>query len=291
MVTSSEKLIDPAKSVLGSIRAQLPSLPRGDRKVAEKILEDPSGVIHLTVGELAQRAGTAESTVVRCSRKLGYRGYQDLKIHLARETADGHSNVAMTLSSDASSFDALRTVLAIEAEVLADISSSIDRDSFERAVDYLHDAGRILLIGFGSSSIVCQEAEHRLLSIGLDVSAPEAQNHMLLASTRMRPGDVMLCVSHTGATTEILRLAEHARQHDARVVAISSFARTPLARVADVALVAGGRDLDFSFGALSGRTAHLVVLDALYAALALRRPEQASKSLADFNDAEASWRL
>ncbi|GAA0715766.1 MurR/RpiR family transcriptional regulator [Dactylosporangium roseum] len=279
------------KTVLASVRSMLESLPPGDRKVAQAILDDPEGVVNMTVAELASRAGTAESTAVRCCHKLGYRGYQDLKIHLARELATRRPQVSWTIDAQSEPYDVLRTVMDFNAELLREITSSITPEAFDLATARLSAARRVLLLGFGSSYNVCVEAQDRLASIGLDAMAPESPNMKLLQCRRVTPDDVVVCVSHTGATKELIRYAELAQSRRALVLAITSFGRSRLVRAADVVLVAGGRELDFRFGALSGRLAHLAVLDALYLAVAVRLGDRAIANLAAFHDEESAWRL
>lgn len=279
------------KQVLASVRALLPSLPPSEQKIAQVVLDDPEGVIHMTVIEIAQRAGTAESTAVRCCRKLGYTGFQDLKIRLARELVTRTPNEQQVLSSASSSRDVLRTVLAFDTQVVSDLSSTLDPVAFDTAVSTLLTARRVAILGFGFSYYVCLDAQDRLSSIGVDARAPESPNMKLMLTRRLKPGDVLLCVSHTGATKEVLRYAELAQAQGASTIALTSYSRSKLAKIAQTTLIAGGRELDFRFDAASARLAHLAVLDALYLALALKFGEQAERSLAIYHDEESAWRL
>ena len=280
----------PDKTVLGTIRAQLDSLAPGNGRVAQAVLDAPQEIIHLPVAELAGRAGVVESTVVRTCRKLGYSGYQDLKIRLAREL--GHfPQVRNTIDADATPYDTLRTVLAFEAEVLQDITSGIDQEHFEAAVQAVAAAGRVVLVGFGSSYNVCTEACERLSSVGVDAAAPSSSNMKLLQVSRLTPDDVLICVSQTGATLDILRYAEVAGRRGATVIGLTGFGGTRLIQLADIRLVAGGRDLDHGFGAISGRMAHLAVLDSIYMCLPSLLGERATTSLSIFHDEEATWRI
>ncbi len=279
------------KTVLASVRALLGSLPPGDLKIAQTILEDPEAVIHMTVAELASRAGTAESTAVRCCHKLGYRGFQDLKIHLARELTSHLPEVIESLDEARHPHDVLRSVLSFDAEVLRDVLSTLDPAAFDAASAALGEARQVVLVGFGSSQYVCFEAQDRLCSIGIDALSPHSQNMMLLQTNRLGPGDVLVCISHTGATKEIIRYADLARDNGATTIVVTSFGRSRLTRSADVLLLAGGRELDFRFDALSGRLAHLAVIDALYMALAQSLGARAEQSLAVFHDEESAWRL
>lgn len=279
------------KTVIASIRALIGSLPPGDLKVAQAILDSPEAVIHMTVAELAAQAGTAESTAVRCCHKLGYRGFQDLKIHLARELSSHSTEIPESLEDAERPHDVLRAVLRFDAEVLRDVLSTLDPGAFDAATAALGAAENVVLVGFGSSQYVCFEAQDRLCSIGINARSPQSQNMMLLQTSRLGAGDVLICISHTGATKEIIRYADLARENGATTIVVTSYGRSRLTRSADVLLLAGGRELDFRFDALSGRLAHLAVLDALYMALAQSLGSAASESLAVFHDEESAWRL
>lgn len=279
------------KTVLASIRAMIGSLPPGDRKVASTVLDDPEAVIHMTVAELAAKAGTAESTAVRCCHKLGYRGFQDLKIHLARELSAHSPEIHADLDSAEHPHDVLRTVLSFDSQVLDDVVATLEPEAFNAAVTALESASRVVLVGYGSSYYVCLEAEERLSSIGIDARAPRSPNMKLMQSFQLTERDVLVCVSHTGATKDVIRYADVARSARGTTVVITSYGRSRLARSADVLLLAGGRELDFRFDALSGRIAHLAVLDALYMALAQRLGTRAERALSVFHDEESAWRL
>jgi DNA-binding MurR/RpiR family transcriptional regulator len=279
------------KQVLASVRSLITSLPPSEQKIANVVLDDPEAVIHMTVLELAQRAGTAESTAVRCCHKLGYTGFQDLKIRLARELATGIHDDHEVLTSSSTPSQVLRSVLAFDTQVISDISSSLDPGAFDAAVGRLLNARRVALLAFGFSYFVCLDAQDRLSSIGMDARAPESPNMKLMLTNGLEADDVAFCVSHTGATKEVLRYAELAQRRGATTVALTSYARSKLAKIADITLVAGGREIDFRFDAASARLAQLAVLDAIYLALALNLGEKAETSLAIYHDEESGWRL
>lgn len=279
------------RHVLAVIRASFDSLTRSDRAVVGVVLDHPDEVIHLTVSEFAERAGVAESTVVRCCHKLGFRGYQDLKIRLARESAPAPSAELGPLDAGAGAVETLRTVVAIERAMLNDVLSLVDDATFTAAVDAVAAAGSVMFLGFGPSATVSAEAEEKFASIGLDVISAPVANRRILAASKLGPGDVMICVSQTGATLETISYAEGAARQGATVIALTGFARTRLGKVADLNLVTGVRDLDFRFGSLGARTAHLVLLDAVYVAVALRLGPPAADHLARYQDIESTWRL
>lgn len=70
---------------LSLIRASLELMRNSERKVANCVLQDPASVVSYSITELAEKAGTSEPTVIRFCRRLGLRGYMDLRLSLARD--------------------------------------------------------------------------------------------------------------------------------------------------------------------------------------------------------------
>ncbi|HHV56396.1 MAG TPA: MurR/RpiR family transcriptional regulator, partial [Firmicutes bacterium] len=70
------------------LRSVFPSLKQAEARAAAWMLDNPQEIIHMTITELADQCGVAEATIVRLSKKLGYNGFQDLKIALARDLVE-----------------------------------------------------------------------------------------------------------------------------------------------------------------------------------------------------------
>jgi RpiR family carbohydrate utilization transcriptional regulator len=265
--------------VLARIRAMRPSYVRGDRSVADAILADPAAVIHLTVSDLAAEAGTASSTVVRFCQRLGLRGFHALKLAIARELGSGDTFAGSRIEAGDRPVEVLSKILASDADALRDLGSTIDPERLDAAVGALHQAGRILVVGVGTSAPPAQDFAYRLMTIGLHADAPADAHAQHVAARLLGPSDACLAVSHTGSTRETVSTMEAAHGVRAATIAVTSFARSPLTAVTDTVLVAGSRETSFRIEAMSSRIAHLCLLDAMFVSLALRRPAAASANL------------
>ncbi len=267
----------PESGVLPRIRALLPSLIPSDARVAQVILDNPQGVIHLSVGDVAATAGTAASTVVRCCQRLGFRGFQHLKIALAQEA--GPARELVNQGEEGSSRGILTRVLASGAQILQDSLSTVGIREFEEAVSVLQRARRVLFVGVGTSAPLAQDAAYRFLTIGVHAEAPPDVHTQHVSARLLGPGDVCFAVSHTGATRETVASVKAAREAEAATIAVTSFSRSPITEFAEVVLVAGGPEMSFRLEAMVSRIAHLSVLDALFVAVAAGRQEQANATL------------
>ncbi|MFI8261032.1 MULTISPECIES: MurR/RpiR family transcriptional regulator [unclassified Streptomyces] len=254
------------------VRAHLPELRGAEARVARVVLDQGADLVHLSISDVAVLAGTAASSVVRACQRLGFRGYQELKIAAARQAparpaepgADGSDPAARALAD---------TVRAAR-EALDGLAATLPAERVRQAADLLHAAPRVLVTGAGLSGAVAADAAYRLRALGCAVDAPVDPITAELAAAQLPPGAVCLAVSHTGATRSTVDAARRARAAGAEVVVLTSYARSPLSDMSTCTLVAGGQDLVFGLETVASRMAHLAVVDAVtLTLLALRGPD------------------
>jgi DNA-binding MurR/RpiR family transcriptional regulator len=276
--------------VLGSIRAATSSLAPSDAKVAQLVLANPAGLIHLSVSDAAALAGTSASTVVRACQRLGFRGFHELKLAIAADLG-GRQDVPSSVEEGDGPAEILRKTLAADAEAIQESSATVDAAAFARAVEAVATADRVLFVGVGTSAPLAQDAAYRLLTIGVRTEAPADVHVQHVAAALLTPRDVCFAISHTGATRETVASCAAASETGATTVAITSFARSPLTDVVDHVLVAGGRETAHRLEAMASRIAHLCVLDALFVALSLRDRERALRALDTTGDCISDHRF
>lgn len=129
-----------------------------------------------------------------------------------------------------------RKVLETEAAAVLALVDRLD-DRFIRAVDLLADCrGRVIVTGMGKSGIICRKIAATLSSTGTPAFFlhPAEAVHGDLGA--VQPDDVVLAVSYSGATEELLRLLETIRRLGARLIAVTGFPESPLGQAADVTL-------------------------------------------------------
>ncbi len=132
--------------------------------------------------------------------------------------------------------DLARKVLRTEAAAILSLVDRIDAD-FERAVQLLFDCqGRVIVTGMGKSGLICRKIAATLSSTGTSAwfLHPAEAIHGDLGA--IRDDDVVLALSHSGETEEIIRLLEAIRRIGARLIALTGDRTSTLARAADVTL-------------------------------------------------------
>ena len=129
-----------------------------------------------------------------------------------------------------------RRVLQTEAAAIAALADRLD-ENFDRAVRLLYDCqGRVIVTGMGKSGIICRKIAATLASTGTAAFFlhPAEATHGDLGV--IQSNDVLLAISYSGETREVLRLLEAIRRIGARIVAITGSPASTLAQAADVAL-------------------------------------------------------
>lgn len=273
-----------SQPVLARTRSLLPSLQASDARVAKVILEEPDAVVYRSVSEVAEAAETSSATVVRCAQKLGFRGFHDLKLALARERATFQAIQPESQETIDERVAVLAQVTAAGAQTVRDAAALVDPQAFEAAVTALAGARRVLFAGVGTSAPLAQDAAYRFSTIGLRAEAYADAHVQHFQALQLEPNDVCVAISHTGSTRETLEVAEAAASSGACTVAITSFASSPLTELADQVIVAGTREVAFQLEAMASRLAHLALLDALLVAVAARDPDRAQAALLHFTD-------
>jgi DNA-binding MurR/RpiR family transcriptional regulator len=263
----------------------LPSLKASDARVAQVIVEEPDAVIYRSVSEVAESAGTSTATVVRCAQELGFRGFHDLKLALARERATFEA-AARTDASEAPDprLTVLAQVVSAGAQTLRDAVALVDPQAFDAVVTALASTERVLFAGIGTSAPLAADAAYRFSAIGLRAESFADLHVQHFHARRLGPGDLCVAVSHTGSTRETLEAVAAARAGGATTAAITSFARSPLTELVDHVILAGTREVSFRLEAMASRLAHLALLDALLVASAERDPQRAEAALEAYAD-------
>jgi arabinose-5-phosphate isomerase len=169
--------------------------------------------------------------------------------------------------------DLARKVLRIEAAAILGLVDRLNGD-FERALQLLFECrGRVIVTGMGKSGIICRKIAATLSSTGTSAFFlhPAEAIHGDLGA--IREDDVVLALSHSGETEELVRLMESIRRIGAKVIAITGSARSTLARWADVTLDCGIAEeaCPMNLVPTASTTAALALGDALAMTLLVRK--------------------
>ena len=287
-------MAEPATDTTVRIRALMPTLAPAERRVAERVIADPTAVAASTISSLARDCQTSETTVIRFCRAVGFTGYPALRLALAAENGRSGAD-SRELTGDIAADDDLDKVVAkiafADARAVEETAQQLDIYALHQVIDALVAAPRVDVYGVGASGFVALDFQQKLHRIGR-VAFAWADPHMALTSAALlTKGDVAVAISHSGATEDTLQALELAQRSGATTVALTNFPRSPLAAGADHVLTTAARETTFRSGATASRLAQLTVVDCVFVGVAQRTFETTQRALEVTHAAVADRRV
>ncbi len=279
--------------VIPTIRSLLPSLLPTEKAVAVTLLQHASEVVEWSSQQVADAAGASRATVVRTCQSLGFTGYQQLRVLLARDA--GYRARAAATDADPALADpngasagSAHSPAAIVAAAFRHVAHSIDGmsallqdEAVDQAVEKLAGARRVIVVGNGLSAPLAMDAAARMTGIGRAAEAPVDAIYQHISARLLGPCDALLAISASGSSVLTVRAAEAARTAGAAVIVVTAFDRTHLTQVADLALIVTMPDLTFQDEImLSSRLPQAILIEALIAALTQRLGDTATAAKA-----------
>ena len=256
-------------SVLRSVHQALEHLSPAERRVAEVVLAVPHEIVERSIGDLARRAEVSEPTVVRFCRRVGCDGFQDFKVRLARGLGAGLAYLDLDIDPGDGAAAYARKVFDSALHSLIEVRHRVDEHAIEAAVEALANARKIEFYGFVASGAVAMDAQHKFFHFAVPCVAYTDLHMQLMSAAALGPEDVVVAISHTGRTKELIASVRLARDSGATVIGITDPA-SPLAGLCSLVVgVAVPENTDVFMPTLS-RIAHLLVIDVLAVGVALR---------------------
>jgi RpiR family carbohydrate utilization transcriptional regulator len=259
--------------MLDRIQASLNALPPAEQRVGKLLIADARKFVNMSIGDIADRSHVSKPTVVRFCRSVGYDGLSDFKLKLAGTVSEGVPFIHRSVDEDDKMSDVLVKVVDNSVAAFLRYRNEASTHALERAVDTLEtawrDKHRIEFYGVGNSGIVAQDAQHKFFRLGVNAIA-YSDGHMQVMSASLRgPGDVVIVISNSGRTRDLIDAADIARKHGASVIVLTA-SGSPLASVGNIHLAADHPESYDRYSPMTSRLLHLMIIDVLATALALR---------------------
>ncbi|PYZ92188.1 RpiR family transcriptional regulator [Salipaludibacillus keqinensis] len=273
------------------IKASYSSFREKEKKIADYILEHPEKIIHSTISQVAENLHVAEATVFRFCKRIGFKGYQAMKIALASELVTGVKDIHETIQEGDDEKQIAEKVFKSNIRTLEDTLSVIDSENFKQAVQILLKAKRIEFYGNGGSGVIAMDAHHKFMRTGIPTIAYSDSHFQVMSASQLTESDAVILISHSGTNRDILQAHEVAKEQNVKTIGITTLAKSPLSDRVDVPLYTVSQETDYRSEALSSRLAQLSIIDALYVNVSIGRKELMQQSVKKMRKAISSKRM
>ncbi len=211
-----------------------PSLQPSERRVADAIAADLAGSVECTAQQLADLVGVGRASVIRTAQTLGYEGYPQLRVALAREPTFPDQQPR---AGDGTAVGALRAGVDAFGRSLPRITAALTEQAVVDFVTALDEADRVVIAANGLSAPLGMDAAMRLGAAGRPAEYMPDTLAQQIAARQLSSSSVCLALSGSGANRLTLQVASAARDAGARVLALTSFVNAPLVALASTALI------------------------------------------------------
>lgn len=247
------------REVLEVIREQYDQIFSAEKKVADFILENPQKAVECNVSELAKHSKVSDATVVRMCHHIGYTGYYQFRITLAKDLGkQQYRSVAMIDSKDT-----VEAMFGEFAKAMLVIGRRIDLEVMRGCVELLKTCKQAHIMAVGNTSPLAQYMGFRLGRLGIKSTyniAPEYfLNHVNLADK----GDILIAITQSGVSKQVIQGMELGKEKGLKMIAITASAQSPVSNLANYVLLSAGDEGPFSYYKGYAHLNETAVIDAL----------------------------
>lgn len=253
-------------------------LTKSDAVIANYIAENVKKVLQMTISDLSEHTGISEITISRFCKKLDLSGFQALKVNLASITVQTVDEVELDVGDDTQTlaskiFHNIQTGLSMTDQVL-------DYEAMDRAAQLIANCNRLLAFGYGTSGTICHDIGIRFVRFGIPTEVEhDPHQQATIASMCSQYNTVIIVVSLSGSSVDLIEPLQSARAQGAKVILITSHKKSPLASLADEVLVGIGPEIRLLAESTVTRFAYLAIVDILFSKVAIIKNEGYQKNI------------
>ncbi len=247
---------------------------KGQRKIAEAILNNYDKAAYMTAAKLGEMVGVSESTVVRFAIELGYVGYPELQKaiqELVRAKLTPNQRIEVT-NSRIGDGDVLDSVLYSDISKIKYTLEHIDRAVFHDAIRDILSAKHIYIIGARSSASLASFLNFNLSLVfdNVKLVQPTSTSEVFEQMLDIDEGDVIIAISFPRYSTKIINAVRYAKSRGASVIALTDSLLSPIAGEATHVLAAQSDMASF----VDSLVAPLSIINAILVAIAKERQSE-----------------
>jgi DNA-binding MurR/RpiR family transcriptional regulator len=232
-------------SPLLKIRSERDQMSAIERRIADFILENAQLLRDYSSQQLANALRISQSSVVKFSQKLGFKGYPDLKYSISEALAradNGEDDIVATLhDEDANSTQAIG-LWRRKSEAEEETRLINPPDAIRAIATAISGAGKVFVIGLGEDDIPARSFTLKLSLLGILTVRNFDTAHMAASVSTADANDVLLVFSEHGRQPALCQICRYFREQRGKVVTVTRHTSNPLRAHADLSLLVSAHD-------------------------------------------------
>lgn len=240
---------------------------KSDKILIGYIKNNIEDVFYKPISQIAKESNIGEATITRFSKKMGFNGLQDFKVTLAQEISSLSKNkniINSNIENNEPVVDTAKKLLISNINTLESTVDIINGQDIHKSSQLIINAKRIYFVGIGYSGIIAQDSNYKFMRIGLNCVSFDSSHTMIMMASIMEKGDLLIAISHSGETDEIIKTVKLAKENEVDVISITKKKESSLKDISDIHLEYISEETLLETGSISSKLAQIFLIDLIY---------------------------
>lgn len=247
------------------------NLSNNELKIANYFISNSDEVIHQTLEFIASNIGVSESSIFKFVKKIGFSGFQEFKIEVAKQT---DKEVYPLLSSKPFKIESIRNqdsaftiaekVVKLNLYTLTNCMANINQIQLERILAIVAKASTLHFFGIGGSQAVALDSYHKFSRSAKRCNYIFDYHLQLGYISRLDIEDTVFIFSHSGSSTEMINLAKQVSKTSAKLIVLTGNSESELLKYCDESIIIITDESIFRTESLTARICYLTIMDTIY---------------------------
>lgn len=254
-------------NVFIKLNSYIQSATSSEKEIINYILNNYNDVINYDVRTLAEKTFSSASTIIRLCKKLGFSGFAEMKNALIYEVALKESNKKQLIKNVEETHnvkDTIEMILQKTQISLTNTSKLQNEEDILAVIDMIEKSENINLFGMGSSLLAARDMKQKFLRVGKILNIDDDWHIQYLFAKNSDSNTLAIVFSYSGNTKEIIDCVKVLKENSAKIVAITGFLNSYVAKNSDIVLQVAPSEVIPRTGAFSSRISQLHIIDVLY---------------------------
>jgi len=251
---------------LTKIKNKYPNLSEVNKRIADYILRNTESFYRNTASEIASKTKTSPASVIRFAKHMGYEGLDGLKLSLASDQGakKNNKNIDPIISANDSIDELCEKVELLVNDTTTDVFSTVDRGQLAAAIESVKKARKVYLFGIGASSLIAYDLYHKFNRAGFQANY-NFDVHMSIEFLNYgNEQDVLIAVTYSGHTKEILLACEIAKKKNIHIIMITRNDSQKIQDLSNEILLVPNNEYLLRVGAISSLVSSMIIGNVLY---------------------------
>lgn len=250
-------------TVISKIISMQPSFTVSENAISQYVVNHAEQILTTTITELANETGTSEASINRFCKKLGYKGFNGLKIALAQESF--YNNMVQETPSSGENF--IASVTADYRSMLNNTAALLNESMVFKAAEMIKNAKNVNLYALANTTFAAKEFRYKLELAGIRAKEFTDPLSISLQVANTAPGDLSIFIARSIMMKDIYQTASASIDRGGKNLTITSVDSPKLNDISDYKFIVSDKLIANNTTALSDNLMYLYVTDIIYSAL------------------------